>query len=88
MSHAPNMLHGEPDVREDEFGELRVRTGRRPPGPVYASPLWPPPGHTDAAHRTECGRDGRGCCCPRDVIPFQPPRQRRAALVHTSRGIR
>lgn len=29
----------------------------------FVSELWPPPGHPDAAHRPECGRDGRGCIC-------------------------
>lgn len=41
----------------------------------FVSSLWPPPGHPDAAHRPECGRDGKGCTCaetqePSNVIAF------------------
>lgn len=68
---------GDEDVYVDELGRRRigpaplprpgVRSARQAP---YVSPIWPPPGDPQAAHRPECGRDGRGCVCSRDVIPF------------------
>ena len=68
------------DVYIDADGRRRI--GRKPTpaaqqarGGGYVSPLWPPPGSPEAAHRPECGKDGRGCVCVRDVIYFPAKRK-------------
>jgi hypothetical protein len=66
------------EVYVDELGRRRLGREARKTEPAprrgeYVSPIWPPPGSAAAAHRPECGRDGRGCVCdvPAGAIPFR-----------------